>query len=76
VVREGEMPPGYYLALHPEARLTSEETAALIAGLEATTGRATELTESASTAEGRTSLPAAQPGDASQVGADARAQLR
>lgn len=39
-VLEGTMPPGYYLALHPEARLTDEETAALLAGLEATIGHA------------------------------------
>ncbi|MDI3339830.1 MAG: heme-binding domain-containing protein [Sphaerobacter sp.] len=37
-VREGEMPPWYYLPLHPEARLSPEEQAALIRGLEATFG--------------------------------------
>ena len=38
VVREGEMPPGYYLALHSEAQLTDAEWEALAAGLEATLG--------------------------------------
>jgi heme-binding protein len=38
-VRKGEMPPWFYVALHPDARLTAEETQALIAGLEATLGR-------------------------------------
>ncbi len=38
VVTEGEMPPAYYLALHPEARLTSEERSQLVAGLTATLG--------------------------------------
>uniref|UniRef100_A0A832I730 Cytochrome C n=1 Tax=Eiseniibacteriota bacterium TaxID=2212470 RepID=A0A832I730_UNCEI len=35
-VRKGEMPPWDYLLAHPEARLTAEEKAALIAGLDAT----------------------------------------
>ncbi len=35
-IRNGEMPPAAYLALHPEARLTEEQKAALIAGFEAT----------------------------------------
>ena len=38
-VREREMPPWFYLAVHPDARLTAEETRALISGLEATMGR-------------------------------------
>jgi hypothetical protein len=38
-VRKGEMPPWFYVPLHPDARLTPEETRALIAGLEATLGR-------------------------------------
>lgn len=38
-VREGEMPPSYYVALHPEARLTDAERAALAAGLEASLTR-------------------------------------
>ncbi len=37
-VREGEMPPWFYLPTHPEARLTDAEKQALIAGLEATIG--------------------------------------
>lgn len=37
-VLEGEMPPAYYLALHPEARLTAAEQTALVAGLDATLG--------------------------------------
>lgn len=38
-VREGEMPPWFYVALHPDARLTAEDTRALIGGLEATLGK-------------------------------------
>jgi mono/diheme cytochrome c family protein len=38
VVQEGEMPPAYYLRLHPEARLTGAERAALVAGLRASLG--------------------------------------
>lgn len=38
MVEEGEMPPGYYKLLHPEARLDEAETAALIRGLAATFG--------------------------------------
>jgi mono/diheme cytochrome c family protein len=38
-VRKGEMPPWFYGAVHPDARLTAEETRALISGLEATLGR-------------------------------------
>jgi mono/diheme cytochrome c family protein len=37
-VREGEMPPWTYTALHREARLSAEERSAFIRGLEATTG--------------------------------------
>ncbi len=36
--REGEMPPGYYLAVHPDAQLTDAEWRALAAGLDATLG--------------------------------------
>lgn len=35
-IRQGEMPMPSYLWAHPEARLTPEETAALVAGLERT----------------------------------------
>jgi hypothetical protein len=38
-VRKGEMPPWFYVALHPDARLTAQETRALIGGLEATLGK-------------------------------------
>lgn len=38
-VRKGEMPPWFYVALHPDARLTAEDTRALIGGLEATLGK-------------------------------------
>ncbi|MCB9933207.1 MAG: heme-binding domain-containing protein [Planctomycetes bacterium] len=41
-VREGEMPPWFYLPTHPEARLTDAEKQALIAGLEATVGAKSE----------------------------------
>jgi len=37
-VREGEMPPNYYLWLHPEARLTAGEKVDLAAGLDAMFG--------------------------------------
>lgn len=37
-VAEGEMPPGYYLLVHPEARLTDAERRALVDGLAATPG--------------------------------------
>ncbi len=33
VVQEGEMPPSYYLLLHPLARLNQVEKQALISGL-------------------------------------------
>lgn len=38
VVSKGQMPPPYYLVLHPEARLTEEEKGRLINGLIATMG--------------------------------------
>lgn len=37
-VQEGEMPPAYYVALHPEANLTNAEKLLLIGGLNATLG--------------------------------------
>lgn len=37
-VREGEMPPAYYVLMHPEARLSDAERAELVAGLDATLG--------------------------------------
>ncbi len=37
-VRKGEMPPWFYVLIHPDARLTAAETKGLIAGLEATLG--------------------------------------
>jgi hypothetical protein len=36
VIREGEMPPGQYLILHPDADLNENEKAALIGGLQLT----------------------------------------
>jgi len=38
-VREGEMPPGMYLMMHPEAVLTDAEKQQLIAGLQRTIGK-------------------------------------
>jgi hypothetical protein len=38
VVSKGQMPPPYYLVLHPEARLSEEEKGRLINGLIATMG--------------------------------------
>jgi hypothetical protein len=35
-VRKGTMPPSFYNAIHPDARLTPAEVRALIRGLEAT----------------------------------------
>lgn len=35
-VRKGQMPPSWYVALHPEAELTPDERHALTVGLEAT----------------------------------------
>lgn len=37
-MRKGEMPPWFYLPVHPDARFTPTETQALIEGLEATLG--------------------------------------
>ena len=37
-ILEGGMPPGFYLLTNPSARLSSEETQALVAGLRATLG--------------------------------------
>ena len=41
VVQEGEMPPWDYLILHPEARLSAEDTQALLDGLGTTFGAGT-----------------------------------
>jgi mono/diheme cytochrome c family protein len=38
LVREGEMPPWFYLPLHPPAQLSDEERRELVAGLVATFG--------------------------------------
>ena len=38
LVRNGEMPPWFYLPAHPEARLSEAERAALVTGLIATFG--------------------------------------
>jgi mono/diheme cytochrome c family protein len=38
-VREGEMPPWFYLPTHPEAKLTDAQKQELINGLEATFGK-------------------------------------
>lgn len=35
VISEGEMPPGFYIPLHPDAALTAEENRQLIEGLKA-----------------------------------------
>ena len=43
LVREGEMPPRFYLPLHPQARLTDAERAELAAGLAATLGEEDEV---------------------------------
>ena len=37
-VREGKMPPSYYMTLHPEARMTDSERLTLAEGLDATLG--------------------------------------
>jgi len=37
-VREGEMPPWFYLPMHPNARLTNTEKQALIEGVEKSLG--------------------------------------
>ena len=39
MVEEGEMPPWFYLPLHPEAKLTADEKKQLIDGFEAMFGR-------------------------------------
>jgi len=41
-VIEGEMPPWYYVALHPSAELSADEQDELVRGLNATLGRADE----------------------------------
>lgn len=41
-VIEGEMPPWYYVALHPSAKLSADEQDELVRGLTATLGRADE----------------------------------
>jgi len=38
-VKEGEMPPWYYLPMHPQAKLSETEKRALIAGAEKTLGQ-------------------------------------
>jgi hypothetical protein len=38
IVSEGEMPPFYYVWMHPSANLTSDQKAALVNGLNATFG--------------------------------------
>jgi hypothetical protein len=38
VLEEGEMPPSYFLIMHPEARLTPEERDTLAKGLDASVG--------------------------------------
>ena len=42
LVREGEMPPWFYLPMHPEARLDDSEREAFAAGLTATFGEESE----------------------------------
>jgi hypothetical protein len=42
-VREGSMPPRFYLLTHPDARLTDAEIAALVAGFTATIGAAVDV---------------------------------
>jgi hypothetical protein len=37
-IQEGEMPPAMYVLIHPEAKLTPDETQALIDGLRRTVG--------------------------------------
>lgn len=41
-VKEGSMPPWFYLPTHPEAKLTDTEKAELISGLEKTFGKEEE----------------------------------
>lgn len=52
VVRNGTMPPGYYLPLHPSARLSDAEREELIRGFQATFGLR----------RGGTALPSPSPG--------------
>ena len=47
-VSEGEMPPFYYLWMHPDAQLTAAETRALVTGLNATLGGEHEETAASS----------------------------
>ncbi len=42
MIRDGEMPPWYYLPLHPDARLATHELERLIEGLERTFGTPSE----------------------------------
>jgi hypothetical protein len=39
MVQEGEMPPGQYLLMHPNARLSDQEKAVFVPGLTATFGQ-------------------------------------
>jgi hypothetical protein len=45
VIDEGEMPPWYYLPMHPEAKLTTEEKKMLIEGLQETVSNSITETE-------------------------------
>ena len=54
VITKGQMPPPYYLMLHPEARLTDAETAQLINGLIATTSGSADNLESNQLDESKT----------------------
>lgn len=51
MVREGEMPPWFYLPAHPEARLSAEDERKLIAGLVATFGDASDEGDADGTSE-------------------------
>ncbi len=44
VINSGEMPPWYYTINHPEARLSDQEKADLIAGLQATFAQTANIT--------------------------------
>jgi hypothetical protein len=37
-IQEGEMPPAYYVLLHPQSKLSAQEKSALISGLAASIG--------------------------------------
>jgi hypothetical protein len=37
-IREGEMPPSYYMLLHPQAKLSAQEKSTLISGLAVSIG--------------------------------------